>query len=169
MSQSKGPRALRADSVLAAHGGRQLREVMSGLEFFQRLASGELPAPPLVALLGFRLVEATPGRIVFTAEPKEEYYNGVGVIHGGWSAALLDSAMGCAVNSMMPAGKVFATLELKVNLTRPLHNDVGPLRCEATVLHVGNRTATAEGKIVDRHGKLYAHGTTTCLLVEPKR
>lgn len=162
-------RASQADQPQAAHGGRKLREVMSGLEFFQRLASGTLPPPPFVSLLGFTLVEATPGRIVFTANPKEEHYNGIGVVHGGWSAALLDSAMGCAVNTMMPAGRVFATLELKVNLTRPLHHHVGPLRCEATVLHVGSRTATAEGRVVDRHGKLYAHGTTTCLLVEPPR
>lgn len=168
-SSPKPSRALRADPALAAHGGRQLREAMSGLEFFRRVASGELPLPPLVTLLGFRLTEAAPGRIVFTAEPREEYYNGIGVIHGGWSAALLDSALGCAVNTMMPAGKVFATLELNVNLTRPLYHHVGPLRCEATVLHVGNRTATAEGRIVDRHGKLYAHGTTTCILVEPAR
>lgn len=165
---SKRARAL-ASQTLAAHGGRQLREVISGLDLFQRLAAGELPPPPLVSLLGFTLVEAAPGRIVFTADPREEYYNGIGVVHGGWSAALLDSAMGCAVNSVMPAGKVFATLELKVNLTRPLHHHVGPLRCEATVLHVGSRTATAEGKIVDRHGKLYAHGTTTCLRVESPR
>lgn len=168
-ARAKTARAPQADRTLAAHGGQQLRQVISGLELFQRLASGELPPPPLVSLLGFKLVEAAQGRIVFTAEPKEEYYNGIGVVHGGWSAALLDSAMGCAVNSMMPAGKIFATLELKVNLTRPLHHHVGPLRCEATVLHVGSRSATAEGKIVDRLGKLYAHGTTTCLLVESHR
>lgn len=167
-TRAKRARAL-ASRTLAAHGGRQLREVISGLDLFQRLAAGELPPPPLVSLLGFTLVEAARGRIVFSADPREEYYNGIGVVHGGWSAALLDSAMGCAVNSVMPAGKVFATLELKVNLTRPLHDHVGPLRCEATVLHVGSRTATAEGKIVDRHGKLYAHGTTTCLRVEPPR
>lgn len=168
-TRAKRTRAPQASRTLAAHGGQQLREVISGLELFQRLAAGELPPPPLVSLLGFTLVEAAQGRIVFTADPREEYYNGIGVVHGGWSAALLDSAMGCAVNSMMPAGKVFATLELKVNLTRPLHSHVGPLRCEATVLHAGSRTATAEGRIVDRQGKLYAHGTTTCLLVEPPR
>lgn len=155
--------------AVAAHGGRRLLEVISGLELFQRLASGELPPPPLVHLLGFRLIEAAPGRIVFTGEPREKYYNGVGVVHGGWSAALLDSALGCAINTMMPAGRVFTTLELKVNLTRPLQQHVGQVRCEATVLHVGNRTATAEGRIVDRRGKLYAHGTTTCILVEPNR
>lgn len=142
---------------------------MSGLELFRKVASGALPHPPLVALLGFRLVKATRGRIVFTAEPREEYYNGVGVVHGGWTAALLDSALGCAVNTMMPPGRVLTTLELKVNLTRPLHSPVGQVRCIATVLHVGNRTATAEARIVDARGKLYAHGTTTCILVEPRQ
>ena len=100
------------------------------------------------------------------AEPRESFYNGVGVIHGGWSAALLDTALGCAVNSMMPAGRAFTTLELTVNLTRPLRQEVGEVRCEASVLHVGNRVATAEARIVDGKGKLYAHGTTVCILVE---
>jgi uncharacterized protein (TIGR00369 family) len=167
---ARGPaRRNTRDKALAAHGGRHLRQVMSGLELFQRVAAGELPPGPLVTLLGFHLTEAHAGRIVFTATPQEDYYNGVGVVHGGWSAALVDSAMGCAVNSVMPAGRVFATLELKVNLTRPLHRLVGEVRCEATVLHAGSRTATAEARVVDRHGKLYAHATTTCILVEPQR
>jgi uncharacterized protein (TIGR00369 family) len=140
---------------------------MSGLEFFERLAAGEFPPPPMVSLLGFRLVSVERGRIVFAADPLEAFYNGVGVVHGGWSAALLDSALGCAVNTMMPAGRAFTTLELSVNLTRPLRREVGEVQCEARVLHVGSRTATAEARVVDRHGKLYAHGTTTCILVEP--
>ena len=122
--------------------------------------------PPLVSLLGFRLAEVEEGHIVFVAEPLEAFYNGAGVVHGGWTAALLDSALGCAVNSMMPAGRAFTTLELKVNLTRPLRREVGEVRCDARVLHVGSRTATAEGRIVDAAGKLYAHGTTTCILIE---
>jgi uncharacterized protein (TIGR00369 family) len=130
------------------------------------MAAGALSPPPLVSLLGFRLAEVEEGRIVFVAEPLEAFYNGAGVVHGGWTAALLDSALGCAVNSMMPAGRAFTTLELKVNLTRPLHREVGEVRCDAHVLHVGSRTATAEGRIVDAAGKLYAHGTTTCILIE---
>lgn len=141
---------------------------MSGLEYFERLAAGQLPPPPFVALLGFRLTEVATGRIVFTAEPRGEHYNGIGVVHGGWAAALLDSSLGCAVNTTQPPGRLFTTLELKVNLTRPIRHGVGELRCEATVLHVGRRTATAEGRVVDRQGRLYAHGTTTCLLMEPR-
>jgi uncharacterized protein (TIGR00369 family) len=130
------------------------------------MAAGELPAPPLVTLLGFRLAEIAEGHIVFAAEPREEFYNGVGVVHGGWTAALLDSALGCAVNSLMPAGRAFTTLELKINFTRPLRQEVGEVRCDARVLYAGNRTATAEGRVVDAAGKLYAHGTTTCMLIE---
>ena len=123
----------------------------------------------MTELLDLRMVEVEKGRVVFRAVPTEAHYNGMGVVHGGLAATLLDSALGCAINSMMPAGKRFTTLELKVNLTRPLTREVGPLRCEAKVVHVGGRTATSEGRITDRNGKLYAHGTTTCIVVEPPR
>ena len=133
------------------------------------LARGEVPPPPMLELLNIRLVEVEAGRVVFEAEAEERFYNGTGVAHGGFAATLLDSALGCAINSMMPAGKRFTTLELKINLTRPLTHQVGTLRCEAKVVHVGGRTATSEGRITDRNGKLYAHGTTTCIVVEPPR
>ena len=90
----------------------------------------------------------------------------MGVAHGGWAATMLDSALGCAINTCMPAGRSFTTLELKINYTRPLRSEVGELRCEATVIHAGNRTATSEARIVGADGKIYAHGTTTCILVE---
>src|SRR5262249_35557712 len=94
------------------------------------------------------------------------HYNGMGIVHGGLAATLLDSALGCAVNTMAPPGKIFTTLELKINFTRPLTLEVGPIRCEASVIHVGSRVATAEGRVVDARGKLYAHGTTTCILLQ---
>jgi uncharacterized protein (TIGR00369 family) len=142
------------------------RRSLTGLDFFRRMIAGEVPPPPLVKLLGMKLVEADEGRVVFTAEPAEQYYNGMGVVHGGLAAALLDSALGCAINSLMPAGKRFTTLELKINYTRPMTSAVGTIRCEAKVIHAGNRVATAEARVVDRQGKLYAHGTTTCIAVE---
>jgi uncharacterized protein (TIGR00369 family) len=147
----------------------ETRRSMSGIDFFRKLVKGEVEPPPFLALLNIRLVEVEEGRVVFAAETEERFYNGTGVAHGGFAATLLDSALGCAINSMMPAGKRFTTLELKVNLTRPLTREVGPLRCEAKVVHVGGRTATSEGRITDRDGKLYAHGTTTCIVVEPPR
>ena len=90
-------------------------------------------------------------------------------MHGGLAATLLDSALGCAINTMAPPGKIFTTLELMVNFTRPLTQKVGPVRCEARVVHMGTRVATAEGRVVDKNGKLYAHGTTTCIVVDGGR
>jgi len=143
-----------------------LRRSMSGLEFFRRMLAGELPLPPMVALLGLRMTEVDTGRVVFSGKVSEEFYNGLGVAHGGYAATLLDSALGCAINSVMPAGRLFTTLELKINYTRPLRSEAGELRCEARVVHAGARTATSEGRITDADGKLYAHGTTTCILIE---
>jgi len=145
------------------------RRGLSGLDFFRKMLAGELPPPPMLELFGIRLVEVEEGRVVFTAQAEERFYNGTGVAHGGFAATLLDTALGCAINTAMPVGKRFTTLELKINLTRPLTREVGLLRCEGRVVHVGGRTATSEGRIVDAKGKLYAHGTTTCIVVEAPR
>jgi len=144
-------------------------EGLSGLEFFQKLIAGELPHPPMLELVGIRMLEVEPGRVLLSTRAEERFYNGTGVAHGGFAATVLDTGLGCAINSMMPVGRRFTTLELKVNLTRPLTREAGPLRCEARVVHVGGRTATSEGRIVDLAGKLYAHGTTTCIVVEAPR
>ena len=101
---------------------------------------------------------------VFAVEPAEYHYNPIGVVHGGVAATLLDSAMGCAVHSALPAGAGYTSLEIKVNFVRPLTAETGRVRCEAKLIHLGGRTATAEGRVVDEAGKLYAHGTTTCLI-----
>jgi uncharacterized protein (TIGR00369 family) len=146
-----------------------IRRQLSGLEFFRKMIAGELPPPPLVVLLGLKLVEAEPGRVTFTGVARDEFYNGMGVAHGGFAATLLDSALGCAINTVMPAGRVFTTIDLQIHYTRALRKETGEVRCTATVLHVGSRTATSEGRIVDAAGKIYAHGTTTCILVEPPR
>ncbi|HEV2861721.1 MAG TPA: PaaI family thioesterase [Pyrinomonadaceae bacterium] len=140
---------------------------VSGLEFLQRVASGELPGPPISALMNFGLAELGEGWAVFRVEPAEYHYNPIGVVHGGLAATLLDSAMGCAVHSTLPAGAGYTTLEFKVNFLRPLTAETGEVRCEARVIHVGGRTATAEGKVVDSEGRLYAHATTTCIIFRP--
>jgi uncharacterized protein (TIGR00369 family) len=147
----------------------EIRRQLPGLDFFKRMVAGELPPPPLVALLGLKLVEAEAGRVTFIGTAREEFYNGMGVAHGGFAATMLDSALGCAINTMMPAGRVFTTIDLQIHYTRPLRREAGELRCTAAVVHVGSRTATSEGRIVDANGKVYAHGTTTCILVEPPR
>ena len=105
------------------------------------------------------------GRVVFAGTAGEQYYNGMGVAHGGWAATLIDSALGCAINSTQPPGRVFTTVELKINYTRPLTREAGEVRCTGTVIHIGTRTATAEARVVDNDGLLYAHGTTTCLVI----
>ena len=150
------PRAL-------AEAGRGL----SGLEYLQKIVSGELPRPPISALLNFGLAELGEGRAVFTVEPAEYHYNPIGVVHGGLAATLLDSAMGCAVHSMLAAGVGYTTLEVKVNYVRPMTAETGTVRCEAKVIHMGGRTATAEGRVTDASGKLYAHATTTCIIFRP--
>lgn len=150
------PRAL-------AEAGRGL----SGLEYLQKIVAGELPRPPISALLNFGLAELGEGHAVFTVEPAEYHYNPIGVVHGGLAATLLDSAMGCAVHSMLPAGAGYTTLEIKVNYVRAMTAETGGVRCEAKVIHVGGRTATAEGRVVDSSGKLYAHATTTCIIFRP--
>ena len=140
---------------------------MSGLEYLRKIVAGELPPPPIGVLMNFRISELSEGRAVFVVEPAEYHYNPIGVVHGGVAATLLDSAMGCAVHSTLPAGATYTTLEIKVNYIRPMTADTGQVRCEAKTIHVGSRTATAEGKIVDEKGKLYAHGITTCIIFRP--
>jgi len=143
-----------------AAAGRDL----SGLEFLRKIVAGELPPPPVGSLMNFGIAEISEGRAVFTVEPAEYHYNPIGVAHGGVAATLLDSAMGCAIHSTLPAGAGYTTLEIKVNYLRPVTIATGRVRCEASVIHVGSRTAMAEGRIVDENGKLYAHATTTCIL-----
>src|SRR5262245_17257706 len=106
----------------------EARRRMSGIEFFRKMLAGEMPPPPMLDLLGIRLAEVAEGRVVFTATCQEQFYNGTGVAHGGFAATLLDTALGCAINSAMPAGRRFTTLELKVNLTRPITTEAGRWR-----------------------------------------
>ena len=142
---------------------------MDGLAFIRALLEGELPPPPIAKLLGFRPVEVGPGRAVFELQPGEQHYNPIGSVHGGVAATLLDSAMGCAVQTTLPAGTGYTTLELKVNFVRGLTAQSGPVRCAAEVVHRGGTIATAEGRIWEQEtGKLVAHATTTCLMFGPR-
>ena len=138
---------------------------MTGLEHLQAMQRGDLPMAPIAALFGMEPVEAEEGRVVFIATPGHEHYNPIGSVHGGFAATLLDSAMGCAVQSTLPAGTGYTTLELSVNYVRPMSADTGLVRVEGTLVHGGRRTATAEGRMVSaQSGKLLAHGKTTCLI-----
>jgi uncharacterized protein (TIGR00369 family) len=139
---------------------------LSGLEHLQAIADGTAAPAPIAVLLGFELVEVEEGRAVFAVTPGEFHYNPIGVVHGGLAATLLDSAMGCAVHSTLPAGTAYTTLEVKVNFARAITADTGRILCEATLIHRGRTVATAEGRITaEATGTLLAHGTTTCLLL----
>ena len=142
------------------------RQQMSGLEFVQGLASAALPLNTIARTLGYDVVEAESGRVVITAEPTGEHLNPAGTVHGGYSATLLDSCMGLALQSTLEKGLAQTTLEFKISLVRPITPETGLIRAEGTVLQRGRRVGTAEGRITDRQGKLLAHGTTTCLVFE---
>jgi uncharacterized protein (TIGR00369 family) len=138
---------------------------LSGLEVMQAMAAGDLPQAPIASTLGFRLVEAGPGRAVFEAEPAEFHYNPIGTVHAGLASTLLDSAMGCAFVTTADAGTRWTTLDLKVSFTRPITIETGAIRCIGTVVHPGRRVATTEGRVEDAKGKLLAHGTGTILVL----
>lgn len=140
------------------------RRTMSGLDYMRKIVAGEIEGAPMARLLNIRIAGVEEGRVTVTGEPAKEFENGLQIAHGGFAAALLDTALGCAVNSVMPAGKVFTTLEMKINFTRAVTRKTGTLSCTANVVHAGARTATSEGRIVDADGKLYAHGTATFIL-----
>jgi uncharacterized protein (TIGR00369 family) len=136
-----------------------------GLEIMRSLVTGELPPPPIADTLGFTLVEVDHGRAVFECVPAEYHYNPIGVVHAGLAATLLDSAMGCAFATTLDAGVGWTTLELKANFTRALTADTGLVRCVGSVVHPGRRVATTEARLEDTEGSLYAHGSSTILVL----
>ncbi len=141
---------------------------LSGLEFLKSIIAGTQPSPPISDLLGFHLVEVDSGRAVFEGLPEYRHYNPIGTVHAGFTATLLDSALGCAIFSTLAKGDTWTTLELKINLVRPLTKDTGPVRAEGRIIHRGRTVATSEGDLKDRAGKLYAHATTTCMIFPAK-
>ncbi|MGB7540982.1 MAG: PaaI family thioesterase [Burkholderiales bacterium] len=149
-------------------GARQAAS-MSGREYLAAIMDGKFPAPPIAKLVGFRLAQVGDGLAVFECTPGEQHYNPIGVVHGGLACTLLDSAMGCAVHTTLSAGTAYTTLEVKVNLVRAITTATGLLRAEGRVIHAGKRMATAEGRLIDSAGKLYAHGTTTCMVFPQAR
>jgi uncharacterized protein (TIGR00369 family) len=146
---------------VAAAGAR-----MSGIEYVEAIISGELPPPPIAVLLRMEPVELEPGRAVFEGQPGEEHYNPIGVVHGGYAATLLDSAMGCAVHTTLEAGSGYTTLSIEVKLVRPITREIERVRAEGEVLHRGRKQATAQARLTDAAtGNLLGHGTSTCLIL----
>jgi len=138
----------------------------TGLQVFDSMLAGEIPAAPIAHTMDFILAEASPGRAEFQGRPQAAHYNPLGTVHGGWIATLLDSAVGCAVHTTLPAGKAYTTLELKVNYVKALTTRVPLVRAVGEVISCGARVATAQARLVGADGTLYAHATTTCLIFD---
>jgi uncharacterized protein (TIGR00369 family) len=140
----------------------------AGIDVLRALASGELPAPPILATLGFELDSVEPGRVVFVLEPAEHHYNPIGSVHGGVYATVLDSATGCAVHSLLPAGVGYTSLDLSVKFLRAVVVATGRVRCVGTVTHLGGRTALAEARLTDERERLLATATSSIMLLRPE-
>lgn len=150
------------DPSAAAAAGLRL----PGLDYIRAIAAGTLPPPPIAQLLGFEIVQAEEGRAVFAMEPAEWMFNPIGAVHGGVAATLLDSCMGCAVHTTLPAGVGYTTTDLQVRYIRAMGDATGRVLAEGRVVHAGKRTATAEGRLFrESDEKLIAHGTTGCAIL----
>jgi uncharacterized protein (TIGR00369 family) len=138
----------------------------TGLEQMQAMLDGQLPFAPIARTLDFSLIRVGPGVALFQGRPGPAHFNPMGSVHGGWFATMLDSALGCAVHTTMPAGRGYTTAELSVNFVRGLSPKVGRVRAEGQVIHCGKQLATAEARLFGPDGTLFAHATTTCLVFE---
>ena len=138
---------------------------LSGLDLMRGIMDGSIPPPPIATLMGFAPVEIEAGHVVFAATPGPQHYSPIGAVHGGFAATLLDTVMGCAVHTGLEAGAGYTTVELSLNYVRPITVDTGPVRAEGSVVHLGARLATAEGRLAGEDGRLLAHGTTTIMVL----
>jgi len=138
---------------------------LTGLEQLQRVVDGRFPAPPINRIFNYYLGSVADGEAVFVAEPSEDFLNPLGTVHGGWASTLLDSSLACAVHTTLAAGEGYTTLEFKVNCVRAIMPDTGEMTCAGRIIHRGRTTATSEATLKDRNGRLYAHGTETCLIM----
>jgi uncharacterized protein (TIGR00369 family) len=144
----------------------EVMAAMPGIDFVRAIFEGKLPAPPIMQTIEPFDSTAEPGVVVMHCVPGFRHYNPIGSVHGGYAATLLDSAMGLAVHSALPAGTGYTTLEFKVSFIKGMTKDSGVVRTEGRTLNVGRRAATAEARITDSKGRLLAHATTTCLVFE---
>ncbi|WP_372524708.1 PaaI family thioesterase [Piscinibacter sp.] len=140
----------------------------SGIQIFEAMLAGEIPVPPISGTLDFMLVEAEPGRVQFQGRPQFAHYNPMGSVHGGWIATLLDSALACAVHTLLPPGKSYTTVELKVNYVKALTDRVPLVRAIGEIIYSGGKIGTAQGRLVGPDGTLFAHATTTCIVLDAR-
>jgi uncharacterized protein (TIGR00369 family) len=150
------------DPTISAAAGAQ----MAGLDYVRAIQTGEIPPPPIAVVMNYSIAELEEGRAVFEGEPGEEHYNPIGVVHGGYASTILDSVLGCAVHTTLPAGVGYTSQTLEVKYLRPITADIGVVRAEAEVIHRGRKTANSEAKLIAKEsGKLLATGTSTCLIL----
>jgi len=149
--------------------GAKLATTMPGLDYLRAMSAGEIPPPPIVALMNMTLGEVEPGRVTFTCVPDESHYNPIGTVHGGFMCTVLDSVAGCAVQSTLPLGVGYTSLEIKVNYLRAVSATTGPLVAVGTVTKPGSRVAFAEGTIHDSEGRLVATASSTLLVFPLER
>ncbi|MEE1657330.1 PaaI family thioesterase [Microvirga sp. CF3062] len=150
------------------HGivSRDVLTAEPGLMFLRSMLEGRHPAPPFSRSTNVYMTQVDEGRVIFEGEPTEAFFNPLGTIHGGWTSAILDSAMACAVHTTLAAGQGYTTVEMKLNFVRPILPNMGKVTCEGTLIHRGGTLATSEGKLFDAKGRLLAHGTETCMIFD---
>jgi uncharacterized protein (TIGR00369 family) len=151
------------DPAIAATAARE----QDGVTFLRALLEGALPGAPIAHTLDFRPVSVEPGVVVFEFTPAEFHFNPIGTVHGGMIATVCDSACGCAVQSLLPAGSYYTSVDLSMKFLRPITTATGPLTCEGTVTHIGGRSALALARLTGADGKLYAHATSSCMIFRP--
>jgi uncharacterized protein (TIGR00369 family) len=151
------------DPAITAAAARE----QDGASFLEAILDGTLPGVPIAHTLDFRPASVQPGVVVFEFTPAEFHYNPIGSVHGGMMATLCDSACACAVQSMLPAGSYYTSLDLNVKFLRPVTASTGPMTCEGSVTHLGGRSALAQARLTDAGGKLYAHATSSCMIFRP--
>lgn len=139
---------------------------MSGLDYLQAMGEGKIPFPPLLHTLDFRPTHLEKGKVIFSFQPQEFHYNPIGSVHGGVISAILDSAMGCTLHSVLEAGSGYTTLELKVNFLKAVTNKIEELHAVGKIIHAGGRTALVEAQLIDKDNTVYAHGVSTCLILK---
>ncbi len=149
------------------HETAEAIRMRGGLEGLTAMLRGEIPPPPIAELMGIRIAEVEKGRVVFEGDPGEHLFNPIGVVHGGFAATILDSALGCSIHSVLPAGVGYTTTDLHVRYLRAIRGDSGRVRCEAKVAHAGRSTAVAEARLTDAEGRLLCIATTACAILRP--
>ncbi len=145
-------------------GSLEVLPTLSGIEYVRKMAARELPGAPMTAHFDMDLVEVEPGTVTFTCQPNESHYNPIGAVHGGLVCTLLDSALGCAAQTLLPAGMGYTSIEIKVNYLRPVTASSGPLRCTGRVTKPGRRVSFAEGEVLDNAGRTVATASGSLLV-----